>query len=103
MEIIVYCLIVTSVTSPEDPQSFSNSLLEKSLISMIQQAILEQVLEGLKRLVERQDGFEHQLTELASKVKQPLPSTPSSSSNEGKRKRLVTRTLSVSLFEVLLQ
>lgn len=90
---------------PEDPQSFSNSLPEKSLISMIQQqqAMLEQVLEGQKRLVERQDGFEHQLTELASKVKQPLPSTPSSSSSEGKRKRLVTRTLSVSLSEVLLQ
>lgn len=86
---------------PEDPQSFSNSLPEKSLISMIQQqqAMLEQVLEGQKRLVERQDGFEHQhqLTELASKVKQPLPSTPSSSSSEGKRKRLVTCTLSVSL------
>jgi hypothetical protein len=86
-------------TLPEDPQSFSNSLPEKSLISMIQhqQVMLEQVLEGQKRLVERQDGFEDQLAELASKVKQPLPSTPSSSSSEGKRKRVVTRTLSVSL------
>ena len=84
---------------PEDSPSFSNSLPEKILISMIQhqQAMLEQVLEGQKHLVERQDGFEDQLAELTSKVEQPLPSTPSSSSSEGKRKHVVTRTLSVSL------
>ena len=76
----------------------SNSHPEKNLISMIQhqQAMLQQALEGQKHLVERQDSFEQQLAELASKVEQPLSSTPSSSSSEGKRKRVVTRILSVS-------
>lgn len=67
-----YSLIVMSVTSPIIICLRIHNL---SLISTIQEAMLELVLEGQKRLVERQDGFEHQLTEPASKVKQPLPST----------------------------
>ena len=85
-------------SSQENPQSFYNPVSEKKLISMIQQqqTMLERVLEGQKRLEERQNCFEDQVADLASKAQQPLSATPTSSSEE-KRKRVVTRTLSVSV------
>lgn len=83
----------------QSPFSTPSPASQKNWISMLQQqqAILHELLEGQKRLEKRQDCFEDQLADLASKVEQPIPTTPSSSSSEGKRKRMVTRTLSVSL------
>lgn len=56
-----------------------------------------QVLEGQKKLEQRQDKFEEVLLDLQAKVARQ--STPSSSSpdfsNGKKRKRVVTRALSV--------
>ena len=71
-------------------------LLEISIIWMFQkqQAMLQGVLEGQKALEERQDTVESHLAELQSKMEESATSTPSSS--DGKRKRVVTRTLSVS-------
>jgi len=76
-----------------------SSVSQENLIAMLQQqqAMLQQVLEGQKLFERRQDYFDDQLADLASKVERPIPTTPSSSSSEGKRKRVVTRTLSVSL------
>ena len=84
--------------TPSLPKQISSLSTKKNLMSMLQQqqALLQQVIDGQKRLEERQDSFEDQLTTLVSKVEQPAPTTPSSSCSEGKRKRVVTRTLSVS-------
>lgn len=63
-----------------------------------QQAILQQVLKGQEDLKSRQDEIEEKLSCLDAKVKSTVNSvSPSSSSSDGKRKRIVTRTLSVSL------
>ena len=82
----------------------SSSVSQKSWILMFQkqQTILQQLLEGQTRLEQRQDSFEDQLAHMTSKVEHSMPTTPSSSSNEGKRKRMVTRSLSVS-FSCLLR
>ena len=68
----------------------------QSIILMLQkqQAMLQEVLEGQKALEERQDTVESHLAELQSKMEESATSTPSSS--DGKRKRVVTRALSVS-------
>ena len=63
-----------------------------------QQAMLQEVLNGQKIFEERQNTVESHLAELQSKVEESAVCTPSSSSSEGKRKRIVTRALSVSLF-----
>ena len=75
------------------------SVSQENLIAVLQQqqAMLQQVLEGQKLFERWQDYFDDQLADLASKVEQPIPTTPSSSSSEGKRKHVVARTLSVSL------
>ena len=88
--------------TPSLPKQISSFSTEKNLMCMLQQqqALLQRVIDGQKRLEERQDSFEDQLTSLASKVEQPAPTTPFSSSSEGKRKRAVTRTLSVSDFNM---
>ena len=77
----------------------SSSVSQKSWILMFQkqQTILQQLLEGQTRLEQRQDSFGDQLAHMTSKVEHSMPTT-SSSSNEGKRKRMVTRSLSVSFF-----
>ena len=77
----------------------SSSVSQKSWILMFQkqQTILQQLLEGQTRLEQRQDRFGDQLAHMTSKVELSMPTT-SSSSNEGKRKRMVTRSLSVSFF-----
>ena len=72
----------------------------QSIILMLQkqQAMLQEVLSGQKALEDRQNTVESHLAELQSKVEKSAVSTPTSSSSEGKRKRIVTRTLSVSIF-----
>ena len=80
----------------------SVSSAENSDITLVlqqQQAILQQLLDGQKEVEKRQSQLEERLTCLQSKVEQPPSiSTPSSSSSDGRRKRVVTRTLSVSFF-----
>ena len=73
----------------------------QNIILMLQkqQAMLQEVLSGQKALEDRQNNtIESHLAELQSKVEKSAVSTPTSSSSEGKRKRIVTRTLSVSIF-----
>ena len=62
-----------------------------------QQLILQRVLESQKTLEERQNSIEEKLANLQSQVN-VLPPTvsPTASTSDGKRKRLVTRALSVS-------
>ena len=62
-----------------------------------QQALLQKVLKGQETLQERQDEMETSLASLQNQVSHAQPDTPpsSSSSSEGKRKRIVTRSLSV--------
>ena len=68
---------------------------QNNIILMLQkqQAMLQEVLDSQKALKERQDTVESHLAELQSKVEESPVSTPSSSSGDGKRKRVVTRTL----------
>lgn len=75
----------------------------QNIIFMLQkqQAMLQGVLDSQKALKEWQDTVESHLAELQSKVEESPTSTRSSSSGDGKRKRVVTRTLSVSLFDCL--
>ena len=75
----------------------------QNIILMLQkqQAMLQEVLDGQKALEERQDTVESHLAELQSKVEESATSTPSSSSGDGKQKRTVTRTLSVSPFSTI--
>lgn len=82
------------------PSKISAISTNTSFVSMLQQqqALLQQLLDGQKCLEEKQDCFEDQLTQLASKVEQTPPTIPSSSGNKGKKKDVVTRTLSVSHF-----
>ena len=73
------------------------------VISMLQQqqSVLQQVLDSQKKLQDRQNTIEEQLHELQKKVSDTA--TPCTSSNdEKKRKRVVTRTLSVSIHSCLL-
>lgn len=63
-----------------------------------QQSMLKSVLDGQKILEKQQDIFEVKLKEFESKVIKPADLTPSSSGSDCKRKRIVTRTLSVSNF-----
>ncbi len=71
---------------------------QNEVIPMLQQQqlILQRVLEGQKTLEERQNKIEDKLADLQSQMDKPSAVSPSSSS-DGKRKRLVTRALSVSL------
>lgn len=71
------------------------------IVSLLQQqqAVLQKVLDGQKSLHERQDLIEEKFITLKSQcLEKPSLSTPTSSSSDGKRKRVVTRTLFVSLF-----
>ena len=61
-----------------------------------QQMILQKVLESQKALEERQNKIEDKLANLQTLMDKPSVSSPTSSS-DGKRKRLVTRALSVSV------
>ncbi len=64
-----------------------------------QQDLLRQILDQQKSFELKHEGFEKQLKSLETKVetKVEAQSSPSSSSaDSGKRKRLVTRALSVS-------
>ena len=95
----VYPLLTSYRKCTPPPEKYTPSVSQENLIAMLQQQqpMLQQVLEGQKLFERRQDYFDDQLADLASKVERPIPTTPSSSSSEGKRKRVVTRTLSVSL------
>ena len=102
------CVQISNFESPHFQQRTkspfstpSSSVSQKSWILMFQkqQTILQQLLEGQTRLEQRQDSFGDQLAHMTSKVEHSMPTT-SSSSNEGKRKRMVTRSLSVSFFPV---
>ena len=57
--------------------------------------MLEQVLKGQESLELRQNEVEEKLSNFEVKVDRPTVCSPSSSS-DGKRKRMVTRALSVS-------
>ena len=82
-----------------------HSLLGNSDIVTIlqqQQVILQQVIEGQKAFEIRQNQLQEKLTTLQSQIdKLSSSTTPSSSSNDGKRKRVVTCTLSVGLLKLL--
>ncbi len=67
-----------------------------------QQQALQKVIDGQRAIEERQTSLEEKLTYLENKLSTPQPSPTSSaaSSSEGKRKRVVTRTLSVSLVDL---
>ena len=79
-----------------------SSRSQNEVIPMLQQQqmILEKVLVSQKAIEDRQNDIEDKLADLQDQLdKQPVPSpSSSSSSSDGKRKRLVTRALSVSLF-----
>lgn len=73
---------------------------QNEVIPMLQQQqlILQRVLESQKTLEERQNNIEEKLANLQAQVNVPVPTvSPTASSSDGKRKRLVTRTLSVSI------
>ena len=64
--------------------------------------MLKQVIEGQKAFELRQNQLEEKLTTLQSQIdKLSSSTTPSSSSSDGKRKRVVTYTLSVGLLKLL--
>lgn len=68
------------------------------IIPMLQEQhyLLKQLLDGNKAMSERQNDFEEKLKDLQAKVEK-APIVSPSSSCDGKRKRLVTRVLSVSV------
>ena len=91
----------TNNVLPIPPQiTIQNSLIspEIDVITMLQQqqAVLQEVLDGQKELQQRQNQMEEKLICLQSKVDNPPNIDAQSSSSDGKRKRVVTRTLSVS-------
>ena len=71
--------------------------LPLEIVSMLQQqqAVLQKVLKGQEAMSLRQDAIEGKISSLEVKVEKYNTTSPSSSS-DGKRKRVVTRTLSVS-------
>ena len=67
-----------------------------------QQVLLQQVFEGQEACELRQNQLEEKFTTLQSQIDKPSSSTtPSSSSTNGKRKLVVTCTLSVGLLKLL--
>ena len=71
---------------------------QRDITSMLQQqqAVLQQLLDGQRDVEKCQSQLEERLACLQSKVEQP-PTPTSSASSDGRRKRIVTHTLSVSL------
>ena len=67
-----------------------------------QQAILQEVLDGQKALEARQTNVEDKIIHLQSQVEKSTSSSTSPSSSDGKRKRIVTRALSVCYCDVSL-
>ena len=61
-----------------------------------QQAVLQRVLDGQKSLEERQNKMEQSLAELQKNMEQSAQCSTADSGTDRKRKRVVTRTLSVS-------
>ena len=67
-----------------------------------QQVMLQQVFEGQVAFELSQNQLEEKFTTLQSQIdKLSSSTTPSSSSRDGKRKRVVTCTLSVGLLKLL--
>lgn len=86
-------------TSHDDRSGPVLSAASDEVIIMLQQqqAILQKVLKGQEDLKSRQAEMEEKLSCLDAKVKSAANCvSPSSSSSDGKRKRIVTCTLSVS-------
>ncbi len=83
-----------SVSTPNNSENIS--FLQQ------QQQPLQKVIDGQRAIEERQTSLEEKLTYLENKLSTPQPSPTSSaaSSSEGKRKRVVTRTLLVSLVDL---
>ena len=69
-----------------------------SILTMLQQqqAVLQRVLDGQKSLEERQNKMEQSLAELQKNMEQSGQCYTADSGTDRKRKRVVTRTLSVS-------
>ena len=57
---------------------------------------MKNVLDGQKKLQFQQENLEVKFHELEAKVNKPADLTPPSSGGDQKRKRIVTRTLSVN-------
>ena len=72
----------------------------RNILTMLQQqqTLLQQVVTSQSRLENRQSTMEVKLADLKEKIDTPVVVSPTSSqSSDGKRKRIVTRALSVSL------
>ena len=88
----------TRVT-PSDTTLAENSHVG-TLVEMLQQqqAVLQKLMDGQKALEEQQTTLKQSFTALQDKVNDfSSKDSPSSSGSEGKRKRIVTRSLSVRL------
>ena len=87
---------IRSTLTPAVHTSPDNS----SILSLLQQqqAVLQRVLDGQQSMEERQNNMEQKLNDLQKNVEQSQSSTTDSGSDH-KRKRVVTRTLSVSLMQ----
>ena len=66
-----------------------------------QQFMIKNVLDGQKQLQKKQENLEVRLQELETKVNKPADLTPPSSGSDQKRKRIVTRTLSVKVLNCM--
>ena len=89
----------TETSTNHSMPSFLGSHGNSDIITMLQQqqAMLQQVVNGQKAFELRQNQLEEKVQTLQSQIDKPSSSTTSSSSSDGKRKRVVTRTLSVCL------
>lgn len=83
----------------QESRGFSRN---NEIVSMLQkqQAMWQQVLKGQQSISSRQDAIEGKVLNLEAKIDKNSATSPSSSS-DGKRKHVVTRTLSVSYIEIL--
>lgn len=84
---------VPTTSSSTPPSSTENSYM----VGMLQQQqfMLKNVLDSQKRFEEKQKAFETKLQEIESKVNKPNTLTPPTPGSNKKRKKVVTRTLSV--------
>ena len=89
---------IRSTLTPAVHTSPDNS----SILSLLQQqqAVLQRVLDGQQSMEERQNNMEQKLNDLQKNVEQYSQSSTTDSGSDHKRKRVVTRTLSVSLIHV---
>lgn len=78
--------------------AMANTPVMSDVMSMLQkqQVLIQQVLDGQKSIEKRHDEFEDRIVSLEKKYENSTVAASPPDSGNGKRKRIVTRTLSVS-------